>query len=189
MLVIVALISTAIYFFVVETAQPTADKVVGKPSITLNDYLDNKLYAKHNNATWISMTELMYRDSAVSERSDLLSYLLTENLVARMIIYVLIKIVHLMLWQGIAKTFDVRTNESSLRPGFDHPAVQSSTTQELSPDKRYLLIGRDYQKVNANKSPNIFLVQFTNTITVGFSRFSDTVRWHAMKFWICKRTL
>lgn len=47
-------------------------------------------------------------------------------------------------------TFNVRTNTSALRPGFDHPAVVTSATQELSPDRRYLLMGRDYQKVNSN---------------------------------------
>lgn len=66
MLVIVVLIGTAYYFYGMVAPHPGPSKLIAKPSVTLNDYLDNKLYAKRNNATWISDTELMYRDSAVS---------------------------------------------------------------------------------------------------------------------------
>lgn len=37
---------------------------IGNP-VTLNDILEGKFYAKHNNASWISDTLLFYRDSAV----------------------------------------------------------------------------------------------------------------------------
>lgn len=66
-LVLVALLGTAYYFYGLDAARPSPAKLVGKPSITLNEFLENKLHAKRNNATWISDTELMYRDSAVSD--------------------------------------------------------------------------------------------------------------------------
>lgn len=43
-----------------------ADALVAKSSVLLNDYLDNKLYPKRSNATWISNTEILYKDSTVS---------------------------------------------------------------------------------------------------------------------------
>lgn len=73
MLVIVALVGTAYYFYGIDATRPSAEnsripRIAVKPSISLNEYLDNKLYARHSNATWISNTELMYSDSAVSHQ-------------------------------------------------------------------------------------------------------------------------
>lgn len=55
------------------TAAPTGSTNPSQPTdpptqaaITLEDILDNKLYARRNNATWISDTELLYRNSNVS---------------------------------------------------------------------------------------------------------------------------
>lgn len=63
MLVLVGLcVSAFIYFNVV----PAHDNPVAQKSISLTDVLDNKFYARHNNATWISDTELLFKDAQVS---------------------------------------------------------------------------------------------------------------------------
>lgn len=71
MLVFAALIGTAYYFYGMEAAGSTSEsnrspQISGKPSISLSDYLENKLYAKRNNATWLSDSELAYTDATVS---------------------------------------------------------------------------------------------------------------------------
>lgn len=43
----------------------TTPAPVPAAAITLEDILNNRLFARRNNATWISATELMYRDSKV----------------------------------------------------------------------------------------------------------------------------
>lgn len=45
---------------------PTNPPIPQPAAITLEDFLDNKLYAKRNNATWISGTELLYRNTNVN---------------------------------------------------------------------------------------------------------------------------
>lgn len=49
------------------TTGPTGSTDQPNPpqAITLEDFLDNKLYPSKNNATWISNTELLYRDANV----------------------------------------------------------------------------------------------------------------------------
>ncbi len=47
-----------------QPSQPTDAPVAS--AITLEDILDNKLYARRNNATWISDTELLYRNANVN---------------------------------------------------------------------------------------------------------------------------
>lgn len=48
-----------------DPSQPT-NPPIPPAAITLEDILDNKLYARRNNATWISDTELLYRNTNVS---------------------------------------------------------------------------------------------------------------------------
>lgn len=45
---------------------PTNPSIPIPAAITLEDILDNKLYARRNNATWISGTELLYRNANVN---------------------------------------------------------------------------------------------------------------------------
>lgn len=68
LIVLLALFGGAFYYFNYRNNDvPTSDSLVNSASaIQLNDYLDNKLYAKRNNATWISDTQLMYKDENVS---------------------------------------------------------------------------------------------------------------------------
>lgn len=70
MLVIVKLIFVAYWFYGMGATPPSASKLTENPSISFDEFLDNKIYAKRNNATWITNTELMYRDAAVSQQSD-----------------------------------------------------------------------------------------------------------------------
>lgn len=59
--------SLLIYFLAIRADSPAAEALTGEP-IQLTDVLDNKFYARGNNATWISDTELLYRDLFVSMR-------------------------------------------------------------------------------------------------------------------------
>lgn len=68
--------SLLIYYGALRPSYPAAQELKGDP-IQLADVLDNRFYARHNNATWISDTELMFRDVNVSinarnEAQDLL---------------------------------------------------------------------------------------------------------------------
>lgn len=62
LVVVVGLSIGAIYYLNKKQSDPST---VGS-SIQLADYLENKLFSKKNNATWLSNTELTYRDSDVS---------------------------------------------------------------------------------------------------------------------------
>lgn len=68
MLIFVAIIGAAYYVYGSDAAHPSNAGLVDKPSITLNDIFENKLYARRNNASWISDTELLFRDQQVSDR-------------------------------------------------------------------------------------------------------------------------
>lgn len=67
MLVIVGLCVTALVYYgaIKPNDAASTDKLVGTP-ISLTDVLNNKFYAHHGNATWISDTELLYKDHMVS---------------------------------------------------------------------------------------------------------------------------
>lgn len=52
----------AIYYFNQIANGPSSSA----ESITLNEFLENRLYARKNNASWLSSSELTYRDSDVS---------------------------------------------------------------------------------------------------------------------------
>lgn len=58
--------SALIYYGAIKPSYPRADESqIGEP-INLTDVLDNKFFARHNNATWISDSELFYKDAYVS---------------------------------------------------------------------------------------------------------------------------
>lgn len=84
---------------------------MGKP-ISLSDVLDNKYYARHSNASWISNNLLFYKDGA-----------------------------------GNVVTFDVTTNQTKQLADGNIQAIAVSFSQSISPDHRFLLLGRDYQKI------------------------------------------
>lgn len=67
MLVVVGVCaSLLIYFGAIRPNYPAnAQELHGEP-IKLADVLDNKFYARHNNASWVSDTGLIYRDIYVS---------------------------------------------------------------------------------------------------------------------------
>lgn len=65
MLVLVALVGTAIYFFAFNRTSSAA-ALTGKRSVYLEDILNGQLHVYTNNATWLTNSELLYRNENVS---------------------------------------------------------------------------------------------------------------------------
>lgn len=68
-LIFLIVIGIIVVVVVYVTKQPSNDEPTPDPvqsAIALEDILDNRLYARKNNATWISKTELLYRNQNVS---------------------------------------------------------------------------------------------------------------------------
>jgi cbb3-type cytochrome oxidase subunit 3 len=63
LIVVIGLSIAAVYYL--NQKHNDSSHTNGAP-IQLNDYLENKLYARKNNATWLSSNELTYRDLDVS---------------------------------------------------------------------------------------------------------------------------
>lgn len=67
MLVLVAIIGAAVYFFAFSgSAAAGPDALKGKRPVALEDILGGRFHVWNNNATWISNSELLFRDETVS---------------------------------------------------------------------------------------------------------------------------
>lgn len=69
--IIIGLSVAAVYYL---NQKHDDSAITNGAAIQLNDFLENNLYARKNNATWLSGTELTYRDSDVSVFSSLLLF-------------------------------------------------------------------------------------------------------------------
>lgn len=60
-------ISGLAYYGIIKPSTAASSGKSNNPGdpVSITDVLEGKFYARHNNATWISDTELFYRDSSV----------------------------------------------------------------------------------------------------------------------------